>query len=103
MSLGIDCPWQSLVPGKILTPLDVDMDEEMACYAARHKLERVALWRHIQGYSNQLRALTRYWRPPVTIKRFAMPEDFQIRLVKANEGRLSVQGPHQDVSYIANL
>ena len=97
------CPWQFLGPGKILAPLDVDVDEEMAFYVARHKLERVASLRQVQCYTNQLRALTRYSRPPLTIKPFAMPEDLQIRHVKVNDGLLTVKGPHQDVSYIVNL
>ena len=96
------CHWQHLKPGKILTPLDVDMDEQLARYAARHQLERVASWRQVQGYSNQLRALTRFRNPPVTIQTFKMPENFHVRPVKANEGRKTVRGPHQDVSYIVD-
>ena len=60
VSQAMHCPWQYLVPGKALTPLDFpDMDPELCRYAARHKLERVASFRQIQGYSNQLRVMSR--------------------------------------------
>lgn len=99
---GMHCPWQFLVPGKILTPLDIHMDEAMARYAARQKLERVASFRQLQGYSNQLRVMTRYLNPPVTLISFKLPAGFHIRSVSASEGRKTVRGAHQDVSYIVN-
>ena len=103
LQTAMHAPFQIIVPGKILTPLDVDMDNEMQQYAARHKLERVAAWRQIQGYSNQLRALTsKYSRPPVTIEYFKLPETFHKRAVRADEGRVTQRGPLQDVSYIRN-
>ncbi len=95
-------PFQSIVPGKILTPLDADMDADMQRYAARHKLERISAWRQIQAYSNQLRALTsKFSRPPVTIEFFKLPETFHIRAIRRNEARLTVRGV-QDVSYIVD-
>ena len=50
LNQGMHCHWQHLVPGKILTPLDATMDEELARYAARPKLERVVSFRQLQGY-----------------------------------------------------
>ena len=103
LNQGMHCHWQHLVPGKILTPLDATMDEELARYAARQKLERVASFRQLQGYSNQLRAMTRYSRPRrVTLQSFALPQNFHIRPVTQNEGRKTVRGEHQDVSYIVH-
>jgi len=100
---GMHTPFQHILPGKILTPLDVDMDVEMQQYAARHKLERVASWRQIQGYSNQLSVITeKYSRPPVTINYFKLPETFHIRPVRVREARKTVQGDVQDVSYIVD-
>ena len=53
------CPWQLLVPGKVITPHEVtDMSEHLQHCAARQKLERVASFRQLQGYSNQLRVMT---------------------------------------------
>jgi len=99
---GMHCPFQNVKPGKVLTPNDVDMDEDLARFAARQKLERVASWRQLQGYSHQLFGVTRYSRPRVTLKSFEMPPDFHVRPVGANEGRKTVRGELQDVSYIVD-
>ena len=60
---GMHCPWQHLLPGKMLTPDEAHMDEREMAFAARQKLERVASYRQLQGYSNQLRVMSRYSRP----------------------------------------
>ena len=96
------CPWQHIVPGKVMTPLDAYMDEALARYAAKQKLDRVASYRQIQGYSNQLRVMTRYCQPRVTIKSFELPPGFNVRPIKGNEGRKTERGEHQDVSYIVD-
>ena len=85
-----------------MTPLDADMDDAMQRWAARHKLERVASYRQLQGYSNQLRAMTMYCGPPLTIHSFKLPAGFNLRGVGSNEERATVRGEHQDVSYIVN-
>ena len=103
ISQGMRCPWQHLVPGKVLTPLDVqNMDPELCRYAGRHKLDRVASYRQLQGYSNQLRVMSSCSIPPLTLSSFKLPESFNVRPVKANERRKTVQGHDQDVSYIVN-
>ena len=100
---GMHCPWQHLVPGKILTPLDVkDMDQELRRYAASHKLERVASYRQLQGYSNQLRVLSSCSLPSVTLASFALPQSFMVRPVEENEGRKTVQEEDQNVSFIVD-
>ena len=85
-----------------MTPLDADMDDAMQRWAAKHKLERVASYRQLQGYSNQLRAMTMYCGPPLTIHSFKLPAGFNVRPVGSNEERATVRGEHQDVSYIVN-
>ena len=96
---GMHMPWQDLVPGKTLTPADADMDEEELKYAAKHTLERVAAWRQLQGYSNQLRRVTSNHK---TMQSFDMPEDSNVRALEPNEKRVTSRGPHQDVAYIVD-
>ena len=38
----------------------------------------------------------------MTLQSFALPQNFHIRHVTANEGRKTVRGEHQDVSYIVH-
>ena len=45
-----------------MTPIDADMDDDMQRWAAKNKLERVASFRQLQAYSNQLQAMTRFWQ-----------------------------------------
>ena len=89
---AMHCPWQHLVEGKVITPLEAHMDDQMVGFAARQKLERVASYRQLQGYSNQLRAMTQCRQPPVTLKTVALPSDFCVRHVNANEARKTVRG-----------
>ena len=99
---GMHMPWQHLLPGKVLTPYDVPMDEELSSFAARRKLERVASYRQLQGYSQQLSAVTRFCKPPVTLSTFKLATGFNIRPVGPNEGRCTVRGTDTDVSYIVD-
>ncbi len=71
-------------------------------WAARGKLERVAAWRQLQGYSNQLYSMTRYSRPRVKLESFKRRGNFHVRPVTASEKRQTEHGEHQDVSYIVN-
>ena len=98
---AMHCPWQHLKPGKVLTSLDIDMDEDLRCWASKHKLERVASFRQLQGYSNQLKVMSSS-DSPVTLASFQLPDSFHVRPVKANEGRKTVQGDHEDVSFKVN-
>ena len=53
---AMQCPWQHLKPGKLVTPLEVeDMDEKMCSKAARHKLERVSAFRQLQDTQTSCR------------------------------------------------
>ena len=99
VSQGMHMPWQDLIPGKTLTPADADMDETELKYAAKHKLERVAAWRQLQGYSNQLRGVT---SGRVNMKSFSMPEDSNVRALRPREKRVTANNPHQDVAYIVD-
>ena len=96
---AMHCPWQHLKPGKALMPLDLeDMDEELCRYAARHKLERVASFRQLQGYSNQLKVMTSRpgsHDPFVTLTSFKLPNSFQVRPATANESRKTLRVPIQ--------
>ena len=99
---GMHCPWQHLLPGKMLTPDEAHMDEREMAFAARQKLERVASYRQLQRYSNQLRVMSRYSRPRVTLASFKLSDNFHVRPVTAQEGRKTERGEHQDISYIVN-
>jgi hypothetical protein len=103
---AMHCPWQHLKPGKVLTPLEVtDMDVDLCRYAARHKMERVASFRQLQGYSNQLRVMSSgpgSRGPPVTLATFKLPDSFHVRPVTANESRKTVQGADEDESFIVD-
>ena len=101
------CPWQLLVPGKVITPHEVtDMSEHLQHCAARQKLERVAAFRQLQGYSNQLRVMTSGRDPPgsepVTLASFKLPEEFCLRPVAQDERRGTMVGEQEDVSFIVN-
>jgi hypothetical protein len=95
-------PWQHILPGKALMPSDAEMDADELKYAARRRLERVAAWRQMQGYSNQLRCVTRHSNPPVTMASFPMPDNATVRPVNAGERRCVERGRHQDVAYIVD-
>ena len=101
------CPWQHLKPGKVLTPHEVeDMDPILAGYAARNKLERVAAFRQLQGYSNQMKLMTSDTEsedPPKTLASLKLPDIFHVRPVKQTESRKTVRGAHEDVSFIVNI
>ena len=45
------CPYQFLAPGKVLTPDDCTMDDELCTWVAKKTIERVAAFRQLQGYS----------------------------------------------------
>ena len=99
------CPWQELVPGKTLTPIDLQgMDEEYIKWAQRHKLERIAAWQQIKGYSNTLKRMAIYSSPPLTINSFKLPAGFNLRPVSWNEGRKTIRSStgEQDISYIVD-
>lgn len=97
------CPWQFLVPGKVMTPDDTCMDEEAERFAAKLELIRVASFRQVQGYSNQLEAMTRFCYPRLKITSFTMPETFHVRPINTNEVRGTKKGEIQDVSYLINI
>ena len=81
---------------------DIDEDVELLNYTARHKLERVASFRQLQGYSNQMRAMSAKSDHTVTLVSFKLPAGFHLRRVKANEARKTLRGDHEDVSYIVD-
>ena len=99
---AMHCPWQHLVEGKDITPLEAHMDDELIAFAVRQKLERVASYRQLQGYSHQLRSMTLYRQRPVTLKTFAMPAGFCVRPVNSNEKRMTLRGRDRDIGYIEN-
>jgi len=99
------CPWQLLIPGKGLTPWDVvkgEMDEEFIRFASRNGLERVAAFKQLQGYSNQLRVMSAYSNPSLTLYSFRLPQTFTLRPVNAMEGRKTLRLGDQDISYIVD-
>ena len=107
ISQAMHCPWQHLKPGKVMTPHEVeDMDPILAGYAARNRLERVAAFRQLQGYCNQLRVMTSrpgsLDPPPMTLAKLKLPDSFHVMPVKANESRKTVRGAHEDVSFIVD-
>ena len=91
-------PWQWLKPGKHLTPLDANMDDSIAVHAAGKKLDRVAAYRQVQGYSQQLHEIT---RGQLGIDNFDVPENVHVRPVEANETRI-VEVGEQDIAYIVD-
>jgi len=104
VQLGMHTPFQVLTPGRILTPLDAEMDDELMRHAARHKLERVASWRQIQGYSNQLKSLTLLFSRPVkTIQYFELPDTFNLEPVAPGEARATQSDAQEDVCYKVNI
>ena len=116
ISEAMHCPWQHLLPGKVLSHNDTEhLDPDLQRYNARAKLERVASMRQIQGYSNQMRVMSKHYgaaipgepepEPPVTLGRsFQLPDNFHVRPVNANEARKTERGPvdGEDVSFIVN-
>ena len=96
---GMHMPWQHLPPSKTLMPADADMDERTLGYAAQNKLQRVAAYRQLQGYSNQLKKTT---KGRLTLESMKLPEDANVRSLKPNEKRQTHKTPHQDVAYIVD-
>lgn len=72
--------------------------------AAEHKLERVASWRQLQGYSQQLHLMGRYCQPPLSLASFHLPQDFHIRPVASNEqrGTVALHSTSTSASYFVN-
>ncbi len=87
--LGIGCypPWMHLVPGKTVTPLEVDMLDIVEEARARSRLDRVASFRQLQGLSKQLSVLT---DGRVTVDWFDLPSTCNVRPVAFNEKRAVV-------------
>ena len=86
------------IPGK----LETGWDPIQQGIAARDKLQRVAAWRQLQGYSHQLFSVTKSRKPPVTITSFYMPNDFHIRPVSELEKRKTQVLHNTDISYMEN-
>lgn len=96
VDLGCYPIWQHLLPGKHLTPTELDMPEDIENYAAKKKLERVSSFRQLQGYSNQLRWLRKDWN----IDGFDLPDNCHVRAVAADEKRKAEVGAEQDTVYL---
>ena len=87
-----------LKPGKgFLSPLDVNLSEELQRLAARKKMERTAAFRQLQGYSKQLSVLT---KGRVDLSFFELPQRYEIRAVAQHEKRCTVRGDTEDESFI---
>ena len=92
-------PYQHLLPGKLVTSNDCVLAEDMVPLAAERKLERVATYRQLQGYSNQIR-----WASDdkLTLKDFMPPTSCCLDPVQHNEFRYSVEQGSKRVSFIKN-
>ena len=77
-------PWQYLLPGKIVTPFDCNLDESIEDFAARRKCERVAAYRQLQACSAQISWLT---KGDLELDDFSLPSDVNVRPVGQFETR----------------
>ena len=77
-------PWQFLMPGKYVTPMDCNLDDDLVPAAAEMKLERVATYRQLQGYSAQLHRTS---GGALCIDDFNIPEGAVVRPTTPNERR----------------
>ena len=93
-------PWQFLMPGKEMTPLDIDMDELTERLAAENKLERVSAYRQLQGYSNQLSLLT---AGAISLDDFDLPKECNVRPCLQDEVRVTTPGGlTTDTAFLVN-
>ena len=99
LDLGAYPAWQYLKPGKDMTPLDCDMEDDISDIAARRKLERVASYRQLQGYSNQIHQLSKC---QLTIDDFSLPSNCHVREVTADEGRKTEVIHGRNVTFIVD-
>ena len=92
-------PYQHLIPGKLVTSFDCELAEDMVPLAEERKLERVATYRQLQGYSNQIR-----WASDdkLALKDFRPPTSCSLDPVQRNEFRYSVEQGSMRLSFIKN-
>ena len=87
LKAGLYVPWIHLVPGKAITPCEVDMLDAVERAREANKLERVASFRQLQGISKQLNYIT---NGDLTVESFSLPSSCSVRPVGANERRVVV-------------
>ena len=93
-------PFQYLLPGKGgVTPFDCELEDDMFQGALEMKLERVAAYRQLQGYSHMIFQVT---GGMLTLDDFHLPQSCCVRPVQHNEMRQSVQEGNITVAYIRN-
>ena len=73
------------------------MDPELVTHAGRKKLDRVASFRQVQGYSAQLFHVT---NGRVDLSFFELPNGYEVRPVAQHETRKTKVGILEDESYI---
>ena len=87
-----------LKPGKgSINPLEVSLEDGFQGLSARKKMDRVAAFRQLQGYSKQLSELT---KGRVDLSFFELPESYEIRAVTQHERRCTITGDTEDESFI---
>jgi hypothetical protein len=97
--LGVYPAWQVLTPGKVALEGEANMDSTLLSFWKKHKLERVAAYRQVQGLSHQVFHLTGKRHK---IDLFQLPPDCHIRPTEQDEIRHTVRDASGHHVYIRN-
>ena len=92
-------PFQDIVPGKYVTELDCNMTEDVVPLAVQVKLERVATYRQLQGYSNQIYQVT---DGKLSLDDFRIPSSRCLGPVSEGEQRTYEDVGDKRLSYLVN-
>ena len=92
-------PFQHLLPGKAVTIYDAELEEDLAPLAAERKLERVATYRQLQGYSMKISCIT---KGVLSLADFTMPQSCCLDPVQRDEFRFTVDQGNIRLAFIKN-
>ena len=92
-------PWQYLLPGRHVTPLDCNLDESIEASAARMKCERVAAYRQLQGYGAQISWMT---KGQLSLEDFDTPLITNVRPLREFERRVTTVDGGKNIDFLVD-